>query len=1087
MLKKDLLKDTHALRIVTELSNIQITDIRDSGNRLVADHLAKIRDAIWGEVSIVGGQVFDKEPKSKEQIQKVFEEELNGLDDKQKELLIESYAKMGHLYEIATISARSNYFKDIKNDPRDRAVAFGGIEEFIYNDEQNELDAAKKGNTKKAITLDEWIEKLNQPVFEMTFTAHPTNVNGLESMKAQREICKALESGDKDSLKLAIKKYQETPLLHDGGKNLTVHDETANTLFFLGNIFDDLGKSYKQFDDTLSAKAVREKTEYDPTKLDLKTKFGAWGSSGDKDGNKNVTAETTLEAIAMHTQAAISKYNESLEKINAPELDDWKEKLANKKNLINELMPEIEALSKDAKETMTGKSTINPVVLADRFDDLSRKLVDIRVGLDEKGLKEFTGDLEKSYKETKDENTLTLLRQARTFGFTFGKIEYRETAEEYERVVGELLKSNVPNYDTLDPEDKLNKITAVLKKEGNTAAGLLRQQIGEIVKNGAGKAYSDDDAMPIAYHSIKRMELARDFPDMIKDNVLAECGQLNLKDRNGKPVEPTEQQAAAQGVSNLLEAQFLQCAVQQGEKRAKLGVVPLFEEPDTMKHIDKIMGTAYENDAYKDQLAVIQAERGKDHLVQQVQIAHSDNARRSGLQAARAYIHEAHKKMRELEEKSGIETEFFEGGSVSDAYRNGVRAISANVNSFGLHKFAKMTFQGGDLLNYFNHPDSTSRLFYRQMSHQASWIKKDESGKWVTQEPEKTIFELEEEKRNKTKDRTPNEVFDEVATTALKNMLHDYQKNDFTQDKIGTFLGILDYDKEVANSNSSSRAGGRGIVGEAIDAIADTAKKFLKIAAVKIDKVRTIGFSKAWQNNGIVPSWIGSKELREELEKYTKDKYLLLVQESGLRELTDDEKNFQKSVAETLNDTENKSFLNPKLINKFYNKSNTFRDAQDRAAFGLALSDMNASQKIIDNKLSRINPEDTESLDNKDKGIEYFARVKDTFEAAASLAYEAITGKDYIIDAPKGVAERNEEIGKKLITKALPNLNGEFIRKKNYGDFIMWLRSEHSDIFDNPNLARTAICAGDIVNHGRWLGASDNTYIESRRSNLPAM
>ena len=1026
MAQKNLLHTTHAQQIVTELSNYQIEAISEQ-DRVVAEKLRMLRDAMWGKVSIAyGNNLKIEEPLPHEQREKIFADIFQNLDEKQQALLIDSYAKMGHLYEISAISARSNYFNDIKKDPRDRAVEFGGADEFIYNDEQ------KNKNPENQIKLNDWIEKLNQPVFEMTFTAHPTNVNGLESMKAQRELCIALENGDKEAVKKAVAEYQKTPLLNDGGKNLTVRDETENTLYFLGNIYDDLDKTYSRYDKPLEAKAQKESKEenheviYDKTALNLQLKLGAWGSSGDKDGNKNVTAETTLEAIALHTKTALEKYSADLEKIDTAELSDWKNTLAEKNQQIQPILEEIEKLRADAKNAMDGKASADGLNLSERFDILSKQLSEVRSGLD---ADKFTKDLEASYKQTGDEQSLSLLRKARVFGFNFGKIEYRETAAEYARVVEELVSKQIPNYLELSSEEKERTLTRFLQDSPDIAKVFADEKtLQKIAENGAGKAYNNEQdkngkyvkgsALPITYHTLKRMELARDFPDMIKDNVLAECGQLpeGVKpDDDGKNV-------AAQGVANLLEAQFLQKAVEKDGKRATLGIVPLFEEPDTMKHIDKIMGAAYENLAHQEQMKLLQG--SDERPTQQVQIAHSDNARRSGLQAARAYIHEAHKKMAEVNEKYGINTQFFEGGSVSDAYRNGVRAISANVDSFGLYKFAKMTFQGGDLLNYFNHPDSTARLMYRQFSHQAEGLEKMPNGQWRANSPKSS----------------QNEVMDSVAIEALKTMLDDYQKNDFTQDAMGSLLGVLGYKKEVSDSNAASR-GERTIVQKATDGVVAL---FKKIASVAIDAVRTIGFSKVWQNNGIVPSWIGSGTLREELEHYANKKY----QQTSIKpNPTSDEQDFEDIIRDSgAIGEDNQVHLTPKLLQAFYKNSNTFRDAQDRAVFALALSDMNAADKIIGKKFENADRSDDSTAKVVENAGNYFERVKNTFEKAASLAYEAVTGKDFIEPQTNDLHQKNNEIEVQIV-KALPNLNGEFERKKNYSDFIMYLRSEKPELF----------------------------------------
>src|SRR6185312_7337477 len=131
-----------------------------------------------------------------------------------------------------------------------------------------------------------------------------------------------------------------------------------------------------------------------------------------------------------------------------------------------------------------------------------------------------------------------------------------------------------------------------------------------------------------------------------------------------------------------------QAATNDKGKRPLLGIVPLFEEPDTMKNIDTIMEGAYENKAYQAHLQLLAEDRHGGKITQQIQIAQSDNARRAGIPAARAFIHDAFKKINALHEREKIAGQFYIGGSISDAYRNGVRALTASINAFGMHKFA---------------------------------------------------------------------------------------------------------------------------------------------------------------------------------------------------------------------------------------------------------------------------------------------------------------------------------------------------------------------------------------------------------------
>jgi hypothetical protein len=1046
---KDPLKSPDTLTVARALSDIQINVIKenkDMGGELIAKKLESLRDAIWRKK---GEDQLDTNGQNK-----VFDQAMSGLDKQQKEQLVSSYARMGHLYEIASLSARSNFLNELKDKGK---AAPGGVEELV------------KQNGHKSVG--DLVEKLNRPVFEIVMTAHPTNVNSLESMAAQREINKALEAHDENLLKKAITGYQQTSLLHqtekDGEKkiaNLTVRDETKTALYFLGNLYEDLPNAYKNYDEALKKYADKKQTAYDPTALNLKLKLGSWGSGGDKDGNNNVTAETTLEAIALHTQAILSRYSKDLEKTSSPELQKWKAGFDTALKDLGPLVTEIGKLREDAQKKEKDVNS-TPEKLNERFDALSGKLAKVRNNLDKEG---FEKDLKKS--AAADKEALNLLRRFRTFGFNFSKIEYRETAKEYSRVVEEL----VGGYKKMAPANRVTKLTNILKEPepNNKAAELFEKKKAAIIREGAGKPYSGDSAKPIAYHTLKRMELARDFGDMIKDNVLAECGQIKGKKN------PKEKKTIAQGVANILEAQFLQNAVKKDGKRPVLGIVPLFEEPDTMTHINGIMASVYENEAYKKQMEAVKEANGAEKLTQQVMIAHSDNARRSGLQAARAYIHEAHHKMRELNEtrkqenKPEIQTQFFEGGSLSDAYRNGVRAISASVNAFELHDFAKFTFQGGDLLNFFNHPNSTARLVDRQISHQAKLLEKDD-GKWVTK-----IRDLN--------GKTPDNNIERNAITALKKTFDDYKKHDFTEGAMDIFLSALNYNKVIKDSNGGSRvgarpasaagsttaasgtgagqAGARPIVFAAGSttavggaAIASQEAGVTKFEIVPIKNVRTIGYSKTWQGSGIIPNWVGSLSLKEHL--------------NAVNASNDNKVDFVKIGH---ND------LKPVHLNIIYQKSPTYRDAMDRMAFSVALTDMNSPKMIAEPNLKGTG-------NYESKGNKYIEHLQETYEAAAKLAYSSLTGKELRLPNFENMDKPEEKLKAKNIAirtkmlEALPNLDKDITNKSNYRAALLRWQIKEQGIFDDAHMGRTSQIAKDTVEHGRWTGASDPTITERKK------
>ncbi len=975
------------------------------GGMAVAERLSRLQEVVWPK----DGKYLEIKAE-----RRVFKEVLQGLNETQRTQLFEAYARMGHLYEIAGLGARKHFFSKQRKIP-------GGVAVLI----ENMGDA------------DEVVAKLNQPVFEVVMTMHPTNTHSLESMQAQRELIKAVESADVEKAKQAMRMVLYAPVLHEKhgeDANFTVRDETAVIVHFLNNLYDDSTAVYKEYDDALRTKFL---SAYKPEELNLQLKLGSWGSAGDKDGNSNVTAEATLEAIAMHTSAIVSRYKTDMEVIGGDRLASWKEKIIKAHTELKTLLPEIEQLRKDSTEARSGGATISGQELSDRFDTLSKKLVEVRKPLD---AKDFEQDVQQEYARAQDKQVLDLLRKIRLFGFDFSKIEYRETAEEYGRVAAELM----PGYKSMSPEKKVQELTTLLAAQNEDPQHLLGAVKDKIIA-AANVPYSEESALPIAYHTMKRMELARDFPTMIKDNVLAECGRFG--DDAAHPVA----EVVSQGTSNILEAQLMQRMTQEKDGRTpKLGIVPLFEEPNTMMNIDAIMRSAYENKAYQQHLELMKDEH-KGKCTQQVQIAHSDNARRSGLLAARAYIHEAHKKMRALNKEMGIETQFFEGGSISDAYRNGVRAVSASVNAFDLHDFTKFTFQGGDLVNYFTAPSSTVRLLSRNIAHAATRFEKDGDGWKIRNRSEENAESIA---RNM---RKPFQLLDEIATEALKKTLTDYERDDFDKDKMGAMLAVIDYKGENRAGARGSRATERGKA-LAFANVDSTKAGIIKpidilknLKPIDIKKVRTISFSEAWQHAGIVPSWLGSKNLGKHLLEETK---------KHLDEIKASKNPTIRSQFGTI--SEATETLTPEQVQLFYERSPTFRDAQDRSAFAIAMTDPH-SIEWIDKRLDLMNTMELHPgiVAN---GRQYLGHMRETHMKAAQLAHESLTG--VALDGSP----------REAMTSALDRLTDDIGRKAHYRDFLLYAKIQGTSEHDRGVIHN----AGDTVVHGRFLAADDPTYGEAR-------
>lgn len=1058
------LKSVKQLEVAYALSDMQIAEITRIDN-VVAEKLKTVRDVVWQ----LPDESVPLEARN-EAKEKVFKESLKDLSAEQSKRLVASYSRMGSLYEVAGLTARDNYFKQ-----RTGSIP-GGVEEFVGE------------QVKKNESVDNIITKLGVPVFEPVLTMHPTSVKALAPTQALRKLSVALhDDHGEEAIAKAVADYQNTAILHEvDGKSasMTVRDENKMVLNSIGYIYDDAPRIFAQYDQPLK-KQFQDK--YHPLELKLQARFGSW-SPGDKDGNPNITSEKTLEAVARHTHDIVERYSKELEAINAPELEPWKEKIRNvgdKLGKDNGLLKSIENLA-DKSDSLRARTDNEALAEAKKyskhFDTFSSRLAKLRKTLNaEEFEKALIAAYENTQDETQKEKILELTRKVRWFGFSFAKIEYRDKAEEYTTAISEI----IPGYDALSSQQRIDTLTDLLNQDSLRPE--MYTKVKDIVSDGANKQLSDkNSAGAKAYHTIRRMQLASDFGDMIKDNVLAECGIVKG--------EATEESVVAQGVSNILEAQFLQRVVkddEKGRKAALLGIVPLFEDPNTMEYIDKIMKAAYDNPAYQKHMQALATDRYDSKATQQLQIAHSDNRRRSGSPAGTAFIHEAHQKIRDLHaqpyEWNGgkpINSQFYQGGSLSDAFRNGVRAISAQVNAFGMHDFAKFTFQGGDMLNYFNHPNSNERVFTRNFVQPASRVNIDAQTQEVT--IGRNGLGDEAFVKGIKHDRRPNKIIQEVAIEALKNTRKDYAEHDFTKEALGTLYAALGlgYDIEANAVNVGSRPTKRLAFGT------NSTTSVGAVIPVDVEAVRTISFSMTPQFNHLITSPVGAIDLG----KHVKAAIIKRVNDisNSNREPSEDEKFFMDNFG----DVNAVKEVQPSHMALLYDKSPAFRDVIDKSAFAIARSDLDLVSEDVASKLAARDGDSQEQADIRTGGRSYVERLKKTFKNMGNIAYEAIMGdpsnnttfdqplsSDRLRPRPNAPSRflRRDSDNASMQAAAMESLNGlgeEIWLKNNYHDFVTYAKKtlipEYKE--GDKELLATILSGGLTATHGRFLHGDDPTY-----------
>lgn len=964
------LESIHQRDVAKTLGNMLIEQVAPDGGWL-KDALSQMGEIAWGKTyNAAKGDSYEKAGQKRLAADALIKGLIDKApDDAARSALAQGYARLGHMYEIAGHIARENFFlgRDKQLDkifkaneqlppgqekriPTKDEMTPGGIHEMLFDE--------KKPFFNK--TVSEMVAILSRPVSEYVFTQHPTNTNTLTSMKLQREIAKDVDDlvagrGSMAKLQQHIAAFAKGDIVQE--KNFTAKDETDIVINFLSNAYHDIDRLYEVVERGLTRKFGKGYDDAQRTALDLKLKFGSWGSAGDKDGNNNIKSENTLEAIVLHKKQAAELLAEDLGKMKdlPAGLADWRARLENAAVGYGNVLGRLERVRKEGNDIALSK---------EEFGQISQQVRDIGANLGKQG--DLQAQVEDAFNHPTDNAQknalLSFNRKLKVFGLNLGKIEYRETAEEYERALATLLRQEKvrdfgfaqdaaafsASVEHIRQEKKLagdlgKEVDAglIAREEKNMQAALasimehpdaqkglaeltanfMRSAKGEYLRSYTDKVSGDD---AITYHTLKRMELARDFDDMITHNVLAEC----------------------KGTHNLLEALALQVAATDNTgKRARLHVVPLFEEADTMASIPRVLEDGLNNKPYYEHLLELKAREGTADITQQIQIAHSDNARRAGAIASRGIIHEGHHAARNAQEaynfsvekynakhpndpKSKLNLQFFEGGSLSDSYRNGVRAATAMIRDFDLGAFAKFTYQGGDLLNYFNQPTSMERLTLRGIVQQAELLENGKQNGIDHVQEEKVIAGLSKLQRE----------YDTIVYEAPGN-------------PIGRLLYELGYRDHIGAGNSGTRGGARKD---------DPKEKELR--AIDASAIRTIGFSETLQHEHIHPTFMGAGKIRASIED---------------------------SLGKKLSAGE---------WHKLYRESPSFKDAIDKLAYSIINSDLQKAGRKIYEKTR------TDPVLQQPKWREANAALRDfvaralpgQYVDAGKMVYEAMTGNDFI-------------------------------------------------------------------------------------------
>jgi phosphoenolpyruvate carboxylase len=369
--------------------------------------------------------------------------------------------------------------------------------------------------------------------------------------------------------------------------------------------------------------------------------FGSW-IGGDRDGNPNVTAETTILALNLQCATVLKEY--------IRRLDELRGQLTHSYELCEPSAALLESLEADHRDLGDiAESVARPyrqepyrhklALMKHRMErNLSRVEQVLRDGSAPPdtqayhGAGEFVadlrliseslashGDAEVTYLELGD-----LIRLAETFGFHLMRLDVRQESGRHTEAVAEIMASALNlDYRALGEAERLKVLGEALAVPGGLAydPGKLSAATRETLET---------------FDAIARM----------RREIGPEC--------IGKYVISMTHEASHIMEVMLLAAQSGLVGRIGGRWHCRIGVSPLFETIDDLNRIEPVLATLLDDSVYRELLRV-SAER------QEVMLGYSDSCKDGGILASAFGLYRAQRQVIGLAESRGLKCCLFHG------------------------------------------------------------------------------------------------------------------------------------------------------------------------------------------------------------------------------------------------------------------------------------------------------------------------------------------------------------------------------------------------------------------------------------------
>ena len=513
------------------------------------------------------------------------------------------------------------------------ARAFNHFMNFINlsetTDASRKLDEYEnnKKNSNKNIFIEEIFEKLfkdkkitNKKIYDVAkklnigivLTAHPTEVKRRTLIQKYNKIIKILEQRDLYKKNLSKLKtldkdlYNEITIIWNTDElkrsKPTPSEEARWGLAVIeDSLWDSIPKVYRRLNNIFLKNMGKSlPRNFNPIE------FGSW-MGGDRDGNPNVTAEVTSEALLLSRWEAAKLYEKqltnlirslSMKKCSTQILNITGKTFEPYRVFLRPLRDKLRATHILIKEHLVNKKPLDHKKLLSNTDEILTPLRVVRDSL-----------IQNQSENIAEGDLLDLIRRARCFGINLAKLDIRQESSRHTKLISEIVKKKYnKDYFLWNESEKLAFLSSGIKSKKN----LIKNSL---LKNKENK------------------EVWSTF------NVLVD----QPKECLGAYVI-----SMTSAASDILSVAYLQ---KEAKIVNKLRVVPLFETLDDLRNAKSIMNSLFSLPWYRKSI----------NYKQEIMIGYSDSSKDAGKLSASWHQYKLQDEILKLAKKYKIDITFFHG------------------------------------------------------------------------------------------------------------------------------------------------------------------------------------------------------------------------------------------------------------------------------------------------------------------------------------------------------------------------------------------------------------------------------------------